>query len=70
MTWQENFDTNFNKIASNTQNQFNTGTLSAFQTCFWHVRITCYILKSLCKLINLTQHEKLSFPTWLPRIWN
>ena len=45
MTWQENVDTNLNKIACNTQNQFTTRALSAFETCFWHVRITCYILK-------------------------
>ena len=45
MTWQVHFDTNFNKIACNTQNQFSTRTLSTFETCFWHVRITCYILK-------------------------
>ena len=45
MTWQENIDTNMNKIACNTQNQFTTCTLSAFETCFWHVSITCYFLK-------------------------
>ena len=47
MTWQENVDTNFNKIACSTQNQFTTRTLSAFETCFWQKRITCYFLKFL-----------------------
>ena len=47
MTWQKNVYTNLNKIACNTQNQFTTRALSAFETCFWHVRITCYILKFL-----------------------
>ena len=47
MTWQENVYTNLNKTACNTQNQFTTRALSAFETRFWHVWITCYILKFL-----------------------
>ena len=61
MTWQVNFDTNFNKIACNTQNQFTTRTLSAFETCFWHVRITCYILKFFMQTHNFNTTLKTLF---------
>ena len=61
MSWQVNFDTNFNKIACNIQNKFTTRTLSAFETCFWHVRITCYILKFFMQTHNFNTTRKTLF---------
>ena len=63
------FDTNLNKIAYNTQNQFTTGTLSAFETCFWHLKITCYILKFLTQT-HKSNATRNSFSTLLPQICN
>ena len=63
MTWQENFDTNFNKTTCNTQNQFTTSTLSAFETCFWHLRITCYILKFLMQTHKFNETRINEFET-------
>ena len=61
MSWQVNFDTNFNKITCNTQNQFTTCTLSAFETCFWHVKVTCNILKFFMETHNFNTTRKTLF---------